>query len=248
MRHGIYALLDLCVAKAGLTLNDIRRLHASRFSLINLVSDMFDKCAGLQSNAVPKDERMSDLERSLFHIIIYGELFASTMAAFLHPQLALPRFDHEFRMDYIKYCIPDPMCRSYKSMTVLKVGPYAEDGIHLMPQAYDQDDLAELFLRCPACRQVWERVRLTIGPDFTDEWRQQMWCSALRTQGWKGLEMQLPERVEIWRPKLQAIQNSIATLPTESKPEKYIYQREHCWESPNMAAEISVTLQGSELY
>ncbi len=48
------------------------------------------------------------------------------MSAYLEPELGLPRFDHEFRMDYIKYCIPDKMCKSYEGMTVLPIGPYAE--------------------------------------------------------------------------------------------------------------------------
>lgn len=135
MQEGVYSLLALCVDKAQLSMDDIRRLHATRFSLINPVSDMIDRCAGTQWYETPdfwtggvSDPGTISLEpiRSLFQIVIYGEFFASSMRAYLEPEMGLPRFDAEFRMDYIKYCIPDRTCESYDGMTVLPVGPYAE--------------------------------------------------------------------------------------------------------------------------
>ncbi|KAL8704111.1 MAG: hypothetical protein Q9201_002725 [Fulgogasparrea decipioides] len=64
--------------------------------------------------------------RSLFQVIMYGELFASTVRTFIEPDLGFPMFDHEFRIEYIQYYIPDPMYQAYEDMTVLTVGPYAE--------------------------------------------------------------------------------------------------------------------------
>ncbi|KUJ15085.1 uncharacterized protein LY89DRAFT_720481 [Mollisia scopiformis] len=42
---GIEGLYDLCIAKASLTMDDIRRLHAMRFTTLNPVADLIDKAA-----------------------------------------------------------------------------------------------------------------------------------------------------------------------------------------------------------
>lgn len=108
MQEGVYSLLALCVDKAQLTMSDIRRLHATRFALINPISDMIDRYAGVQWTETPdfwtggvSNPNTTFLEptRALLQMIIYGELFASSMSAYLDPELGLPRFDHEFRMD-----------------------------------------------------------------------------------------------------------------------------------------------------
>ncbi|KAL8765747.1 MAG: hypothetical protein Q9209_007254 [Squamulea sp. 1 TL-2023] len=250
MQGGIYMLLNLCVDKAGLTMDDIRRLHASRFSLINPVSDMIDRCADPQWISTPdfwnggvSNPATVSLEpaRTLFQIVIYGELFASTMKAFLEPSLSLPHFDQEFRMDFIKYCIPDSMCQSYTGVTVLKVGPYAGINNELMPQQVGLDYL----LTCRTWTEAWEKVRLEIGPNFDDVPRQIMWERAVQTQGLEGLEMLRPRGLERWRPRLEVIRKNIENLPVESRPKECRYGssgRYYCWDSPDMAAEITVTL------
>ncbi|KAL8726954.1 MAG: hypothetical protein Q9166_006375 [cf. Caloplaca sp. 2 TL-2023] len=256
LRGGVYHLLDLCVNKAGLTMDDIRRLHAARFSLINPVSDMIDRCVGPQwlstpefwSGGVSNPATVSlDPARSLFQIIIYGELFASTVQAFLEPSASLPRFDQEFRMDYIKYCIPDRSCRSYTGMTVLEVGPYAGDGYELLLQesVADQVGLDYLLGHCRTWKEAWERVRLAIGPNFDDVPRQILWERAVQAQGLEGLEMLRPGGLERWRPRLEAIRREIEKLPIELRPKERRYGssgRYYCWESPDMAAEITITL------
>jgi len=284
MQEGVYSLLALCVDKAQLSMDDIRRLHATRFSLINPLSDMIDRCAGTQWYAAPdfwnggvSDPNTISLEptRSLFQIAIYGELFASSMSAFLEPELGLPRFDHDFRMDYIKYCIPDPMCGSYEGMTVLAVGPYIKldepsthnklmpehnldqvnlnhvlDGRYkynkLMPEEeFDQVGLNHL-LRCRTWTEAWSSVREEIGPDFEEEWRQQMWHSAVQLHGLEGLEMLRPGGVEKWRSRLEAIRNAVERMEARHKPKEPIFgrrQENRVWESPNMAAEVNICLQ-----
>lgn len=267
-------------------MSDIRRLHATRFSLINPVSDMIDRCAGTQWYKTPdfwnggvSNPNTISLEptRSLFQIIIYGELFASSMRASLAPELGLPRFDHEFRMDYIKYCIPDRMCKSYEGMTVLPIGPYAEQDDarkennewmpeedldnarldhlldcrakynELMPE--DESDQVGLnhLLGCRTWTEAWSSVREEIGPDFEEEWRQQMWHSAVQIQGLEGLEMLRPGGVEEWRSRLEAIRSAVERMEARHKPKEPSHGRRwqgnRVWESPNMAAEIYVTVQ-----
>ena len=91
-RHGIEGLFELCISVAGLTMGDIRRLHLSRFTIINPVKDMIDFMAGdlWHSTASFSDGGVShvytmDCEpmRTTLQIAIYGELFGSSMKAFL---------------------------------------------------------------------------------------------------------------------------------------------------------------------
>ncbi|KAI4256308.1 MAG: hypothetical protein LQ352_002142 [Teloschistes flavicans] len=239
-------------------MDDIRRLHASRFSLINPVSDMIDRCAGAQWYQNPEfwyggvsNPATISIEpaRSLFQFVIYGELFASSMRAFLEPRSNLPWFDHDFRMDFIKYCIPDPMCQSYEGMTVLPIGAYGtqSEESELMPER-DCDQVGlDYLLQCRTWTEAWQRVRHAIGPDFKQEWRQQMWQSAVQTQGLEGLEMLRPGGLEKWRPRLKAMRSCIERLESADKPNDIILSRH--WEkavseSPGMALEVAVTMLG----
>ena len=52
-RNGIDALFDLCVSKAGLTIEQIRHLYDSRFTAFNPLIDMIDRCAGAQWYVTP---------------------------------------------------------------------------------------------------------------------------------------------------------------------------------------------------
>src|SRR5467141_3941445 len=99
-------------------MEDIRRLHQTRFSIINRLADQIDGMAGKQWERTDNflgdgvSEAMTlETEPALatFSIIIYGELFASSMQAFFESEeKLLPSFDVGTRLDYIKYCIiPD---------------------------------------------------------------------------------------------------------------------------------------------
>ena len=203
---GIEALLSLCLSRAGLTMPDVRRLHASRFSTINPVVDMIDRCAGVQRHNTPNfwDGGVSEPatvdiepERSLFQIVIYGELFDESIRAFCCDPPG-PHFDLDLRLDYIKYCIPDYQCWcGYQGFSVLNVGPYASGELDAI-NGRDQVGLDHI-LGCRMWREAWAAVRLQIGPDFDEHWRQKMWCSSVQCQGLEGLQMLRPGGVEIWR-------------------------------------------------
>ncbi|KAL0059045.1 hypothetical protein AAF712_014222 [Marasmius tenuissimus] len=132
-RGGVDGLLELCLCVGGLTIADIGRLHQSRFSIINPLSDAIDKMAGNQWYSTPNfwdggvsepNTIYTDADRATFQIIIYGELFGSSMDAYLdgEPEMV---FDLQVRLDYIKYCIPDWICEGgYPGLEVLAVGPY----------------------------------------------------------------------------------------------------------------------------
>lgn len=283
---GMDSLLELCISKAGLTMEDIRRLHASRFSIINPASDMIDRCAGKQWYDVPDfwdggrsdaNTIMIEAERSLLQIIIYGELFCSTMDAIVTPDAATPGFDLDMRLDYIIYCIPDYMCwHEYdggpddnRALQVLPVGPYtpckridcttpAEIEEFTEPQPADiarMDHAKDLtadqvgldhILNCRTWREAWEGVRLCIGPDFEDEWRQKLWHAAVQQQGLDGLEMLRPGGVEKWRGRLRGVRDSIQAMPASSQPKSYRYGKRasEASDAPCMADEVHICMIG----
>ncbi|KAK8090575.1 hypothetical protein PG994_000080 [Apiospora phragmitis] len=123
MRDGLDGLLELAVgeARCGLTLARIRELHEMRFSLMNRVTDIIDKCVGEQWYALPDfwDGGVDDAytisaepSETLFHLAIYGELFGPDLDALLDPDR------HEghrplqpaTRIEYVKYGVPDFAC------------------------------------------------------------------------------------------------------------------------------------------
>ncbi|BCS21756.1 uncharacterized protein APUU_22188A [Aspergillus puulaauensis] len=135
LQGGIDGFYQFCLHRSGLTLADIRRTHLARFSIINPLSDKIDKMAGRQWYSTPDfwDGGVSEAytiqteaDRATFQLLIYGEMFASTMEAFLEPERGLPFHDLTTRLTYITYCLPDWSCRSYSGFDVLPTGPYAD--------------------------------------------------------------------------------------------------------------------------
>lgn len=215
---GMEGLFQLCVCKTGLSMDDIRRLHSCRFTAINPVSDMIDRCAGRRMNDMPYswDGRRSDAnvievepERTVFQIIIYGELFGSTMDAILEPNINAGRFDLDMRLEFIKYCIPDWACRlGYErgpngnpGMQVLPVGPYDPDK---MLDTSDTETSTEVEDLCTAQEltadgTVLEGVRadqLNLNHLLGGNCRE--WPEA-----WEGVRHQIgPDFAEAWRQNL----------------------------------------------
>ena len=276
-RGGMESLLALCVSKCGLTMDDIRYLHRCRFTTINPATDMIDRCAGKQWYDVPDfwDGGRSDAatidvepERSLFQIIIYGELFSSTMDAVIQPISNMLCFDLEMRLEFIKYCIPDYMCwigydgevGGNAEMHVLPVGPYTptpevnRGGIDQIRSA-QMDFTANLtadqvgldhILGCRTWREAWKTVRHQIGPDFDEEWKQKMWHSAVQLQGLSGLEMLRPNGVEKWEDRLQNIYCRIAAMEPDWQPRIHLFGRRgnEAYDAPCMAEEVRVCMAG----
>ncbi|KAJ9225032.1 hypothetical protein DTO027B5_2396 [Paecilomyces variotii] len=237
LQGGIDGLYDFCIhseeVKAGLTMDDIRRLHLSRFSIINPFADQIDKMVGEQwyrepdfwDGGVSEPETLNtDSNRAAFQIIIYGELFGSSMRAFLEPDKQLPYFDLDARLDYFKYCVPDCMCRSYAGMEVLPVGPYAD-----REKLQEEDQVAlQHILTCRRWRRMWAYGTQKIGDHFLGDsawsygdrgedepWRQKLYQNALQTQGLEGMQLvTLPsERIsKDYREKVIKIRQQIQSL------------------------------------
>ncbi|EEH03901.1 conserved hypothetical protein [Histoplasma capsulatum G186AR] len=190
---GIEGLYKFCVndksLNAGLTLDRIRTLYEARFTVINPFADKIDKMAGNQwyeaenfwSGGVSEPDTVySDSNRAAMQIIIYGELFGSSMRPFLESgarghgtgsgsgagsdsDSPLPFFDLETRLDFIKYCVPDSVCQDYPGLHVLPVGPYAPENREDLPA--DQYALRHI-LGCRRWRRLWADAMAMVGPLF----------------------------------------------------------------------------------
>lgn len=218
LQEGICGLYDFCLQHSGLTLDDIRRMHLARFSIINPLWDKIDKMAGKQWYATPDfwDGGVSepitlytDADRPTFQILIYGELFAQSMDAFLQPERDLPSFDLPTRLDFFTYCVPDWLCKSYAGFEVLPTGPYAPDTERVQE---DNQTTMHHILTCGRWRRMWAAVirglLLSDGEEFTDEhpehehWRKRLLRDALQCQGLEGMQL--------------------VTLPLEEIDQKYL--------------------------
>ncbi|KAL9636017.1 MAG: hypothetical protein Q9164_003100 [Protoblastenia rupestris] len=238
-KGGIDGLFDLCISKASLTMDDIRRLHASRFSTINPLYETPNFWHGGVSDAATIDV---EPQRSLFQIVIYGELFKSSVQAVMEGGVG---FDLGTRLDYIKYCIPDSACWSwYGDVTVEKVGPYANAPKFINPDG-DQVGLQHI-LTCSTWKKAWRVVQQEIGADFEEAWRQKIWYSVLQMQGLEGLEMLRPGGVEKWRTRLQEKRNKIAAMSLENQPQIQMFghRMSNGSDCPSMADEVYVCMCG----
>ncbi|KAK8028565.1 hypothetical protein PG991_005621 [Apiospora marii] len=127
MREGLDGLLELAAGDAGcgLTMARIRELHEMRFSLMNPVTDIIDKCVGQQWYATPNfwDGGVDDAytidsapSETLFHLAIYGELFGPDLDALLDPDNPVHKghrpLTPETRLEYVKYSVPDTATHS----------------------------------------------------------------------------------------------------------------------------------------
>ncbi|RDW71654.1 hypothetical protein BP5796_07688 [Coleophoma crateriformis] len=195
---GISSLYDLCLHVGGLTMEDIRRLHLARFSTINPLANKIDQMAGSQWYGAPAfwNGGVSEAwtvscepERSVFHIMVYWELFGSTLRAYLEPDLGLPKFDLATRLDFIKYCIPDWICNGgYPGLEVLPIGPYLPGSDTQKNLPADQIAL-QFILNCGRWQRLWEKPMFEVGPDFANEWRQALWKNSCMSFGMESMEI-----------------------------------------------------------
>ncbi|KAH7383145.1 hypothetical protein BKA64DRAFT_178707 [Cadophora sp. MPI-SDFR-AT-0126] len=251
---GVDTLLALCVEQAGITLEEIRRLHLMRFSTLNPVADMIDKAAGPQWYSTPNfwDGGVSDAAtiycdpvRTMYQITIYGELFSSSFRAFLEPEKPSPRFDIHMRLDFIRYCIPDYDCfLGVPGMERPKeVGPYDPVKLEDVGPEHDQVALRHVFL-CRRWREAWEEVRRQVGGDFEDGWRQDMWKSFVECQGLNGLEMIRPGNVEPVRERLSSARRRIEELEVQPQTYKFGKWGNPGTENPDMLKEVFILMAG----
>ncbi|KAI0835483.1 hypothetical protein F5Y06DRAFT_289138 [Hypoxylon sp. FL0890] len=225
MPRGIDHLIDLALRKKqfGLTMADIRRMHELRFSVINPVSDLVDKCVGRQWYETPNfwnggvDDAYTihaEADDTFFHLAIYGELFGPDFEPFLDDSLSSQRrLRVDTRLEFVKYIIFDyeTMSRCVwredgskdprRAVIIHPDGPYFSDENGRCRSYLDNNKALKWVMRSTRWRPHWRIARLDAGagPDFVDSrgngcaWRQNMLEHIMQCQGLEGLGMIRPE-------------------------------------------------------
>lgn len=252
---GIDSLFQLCLEKASLSLSQIRTLHLARFDFLNPLADRIDKMAGQQWYQTPDfwDGGASEAftidckpATCAFQYLIYGEMFNSSMAAFLQPSRNLPSFDLDVRLDYIKYCVPDWVCRNgYPGLEVKPVGPYAPGHEDELPA--DQNAL-QFVLLSGRWQRLWAPLLQSIAPDFDADWRQQLWWNAVvQTQGLRAPKALFQGPTPDDRKWLMDIRAQVEALTADDIPRQHqVGERNPLAVSaaPDFATEAHVCMRG----
>ncbi|KAN0071295.1 hypothetical protein V8E54_010726 [Elaphomyces granulatus] len=195
-RGGINSLHDFCIdnPNIGLTMEDIRRLHQT----VNRLGDQIDEMTGDEwYRSVNNSWKGGIGPIAVFSIIIYGELFASSMQAFLESEeKLLPSFDVRTRLDYIKYCIiPDDAIekKDAPGPVVLVENPQSGYLVSLRK-----------VLHCRPWRRMWAKAIRMIDRNFEEAeqeedediggyhdepWNRRLYRNALQTQGLEGMQL-----------------------------------------------------------
>ncbi|KAF1969803.1 hypothetical protein BU23DRAFT_557415 [Bimuria novae-zelandiae CBS 107.79] len=211
-RAGVGGLLGLALSDdvegVGLTMKDIRRMHALRFSLINPLNDTLDAMIGSawyqqpnfwSGGAEDAFTLYTDVSSATMQLLIYSSLFSPTTEAFLKPRGERREGEAlgvEVRIEFVKYCIPDwsckpPTCR-HDGFEVLPVGPYA-DGVE--DESADgrgnQTALAHLLggamFNGMLWKRAWRRVLIAAGAEGNEDGRWPSdWIEKLREIRWRG--------------------------------------------------------------
>ncbi|KAL4971044.1 uncharacterized protein BDV14DRAFT_162529 [Aspergillus stella-maris] len=204
-RGGIYALYELILEHGTLTLDRIREMYNARFDIINPLSDKIDKMAGKQWMQAPRfwmggvsepATLYTDADRATFQILIYGELFRSTMDAFLSPGLNLPSFDIDTRLDYLKFTLADE-----REPNAYEVGATDTSWAYYS----DMDALRHIVL-CGRWKRMWgEAIKDRLDGGFGEHdgdvdgsgWRGRLLRDALIVQGVKGMSLVTRKQVAV---------------------------------------------------
>jgi hypothetical protein len=208
LEHGIDGLLDLALRHCGLTMQHIRQLYRQRFSTINPVTDLIDKCVGSQWYATPDfwnggvDDAYTiyaDPPATLFHLALYGELFGPDFDTFLDPAgQSARRLSVDTRLEFIKYCVPDDasyICqKSARNVlmpdgqidprrAVKQTGPYAEGA----EPCRDQNNIALVWvMQSSRWAPHWREMRSKAGvSDFQSDFRDYWWYDPDDEQDWR---------------------------------------------------------------
>jgi hypothetical protein len=204
LEEGIDGLLDLVLEHCGLTIERIRELHLQKFSIINPVTDVIDKCVGAQWYGLPNfwnggvdDAATIDAEPPtvFFLISLYGELFGPDFEAFLDPSSHTTRkLSMETRLEFLKYCAPDIPCHDCQNprmpdgspdfrRIVKDTGPYHKDA----KKSYEQHIMALVWvLQSSRWRPHWRDARARAGViDFQSDNGDDSWYDPDDTQDWR---------------------------------------------------------------
>ncbi|EME38618.1 hypothetical protein DOTSEDRAFT_75396 [Dothistroma septosporum NZE10] len=272
---GIDGLLELALEHCGLTMDRIRQMHQMRFDLFNPITDIVDKCVGEQWTALPDfwnggvDDSYtisSEPSDTLFHLVIYGELFGPDFDAVLNQETGVPKLSVDTRLEFMKYCLPDFAVEaghgrvrdgSVDSRRVVQpVGPYAPDEDGETPHHLNNNLALTWLIRSSRWRPHWKEARALAGEDFQDDfddgwwyvedsdqdWRQRMWEAVMLCQGLDGLMMMRPGLRDRWVPKMKEWKEQISKLEREPAAVKVGRQATHQY--PFLLGDLRICASG----
>ncbi|KAI0142990.1 hypothetical protein GGR57DRAFT_484617 [Xylariaceae sp. FL1272] len=271
LQMGVEGVLELALgtARCGLTMERIRELYEMRFSIINPVTDILDKCVGRQWYAIPGfwntvDDAYtinSEPSETLFHLAMYGELFAPDFEPFLSGDKSeLPRLTVDTRLEFIKYCVPDFKC-SFSGFghpdprrAVKETGPYAKGPDGTRPaDTHDHNTALTWVIRSSRFRPLYRKVRTDAGveefqeksqdewrymEDSEHDWRQRLLEHVMVCQGLQGLGMLRPDMQHQWDGKIRAWKQQIARIDRE--PRRIMVGRQATLEYPYLLGDLSI--------
>ncbi|TKA21849.1 hypothetical protein B0A50_08518 [Salinomyces thailandicus] len=197
LEEGLDGLLNLAMARCGLTMERIRKLYLMRFSIINPTTDLIDKCVGKQWYAIPNFwsggasdacSIESDPSETTFHLAIYGELFGPDFDTILDQDQPSRRLGVETRLDYIRYCVSDPKYGECGHWIIAPLSPEPVDRRHAFRKfgprtsrgsvflesernapRYDHNTALKWVLRSSRWRPRWKNVRAKAGGEFQND-------------------------------------------------------------------------------
>ncbi|KAI0426767.1 hypothetical protein F5Y09DRAFT_50767 [Xylaria sp. FL1042] len=211
LEEGVDGLLELALDHCGLTMDRIRELHLLRFSLINPVTDIIDQCVGKQWYGTPNfwnggvdDAYTISAEPSdtLFHLAMYGELFAPDFEPILNKDSKARRLRVETRLEFIKYCLPDFACYLNGHSTfdnarlpdgtvdprraVKATGPYAKDADGDTPYTENNNLALTWVIKSSRFRPRYKELRAKSGvPDFQEDFDDTWWFNENSNDDWR---------------------------------------------------------------
>ena len=225
-RKGEEGLYILCLARAGLTLEAIRSFHDLYTSIIDPLTNHIcqeevktlntrdiKRSAYRKEDCLPAKHRHAHFRRALLQFATYGELFLSTAYAVLLGGLGLGL---EAPLEYTSCCIS---INRYMDHGMVYVIRSSQGGVfYQMPKnSSDRSKLRDIFNGW-SCGRLWpgscRTVRMEIGEDFNEPWRQRCWISAIQMQGLEGLRLFKPPASPEMRSSLQQMYKSMSSKPS----------------------------------
>ncbi|KAK5637564.1 hypothetical protein RRF57_013279 [Xylaria bambusicola] len=200
LEEGVEGLLDLALDHCGLTMQRIRELHLLRYSLINPVADIIDKCVGSQWLNLPNfwsggvDDAYTVYAEpfdTVFHLAMYGEMFAPDFEPILNQDSQTRRLTVDTRLEFIKYCLPDFACHLNGHIEssllmnpgdtldprreVKQTGPYAKDKNGKIPTTNNNNLALTWVIKSSRFRPYYKALRAKTGEyefqeRFDDGW------------------------------------------------------------------------------
>lgn len=218
---GIRSLFELCVSKAVLSLHDIRRFDDMCNVSIKPFTRLLDRCGGVEWFSTEHPSWVTDVRcqprPTLFQLAIYGELFSPALDEVLNPvgpTASPPTLNIGSRLDYWRFCGPDYECWRENSHRV-------DDGKWELPDRKEHLRALRFVICSRSWQEAWATLRMNAGPDFEEEWRQDLWVSGVQLQGLQGFEMLESGGSKAWRARLEGMRSMIENLDVKYSPRTY---------------------------